>query len=119
MLLYYLSDEYVQYKNCDKFTNHGPNYCNGNNMKLKERYPTFEEMRAKLNLKAIDGENGKLEPIVFRNIGYVSQQETRQRKLDLMRGAKDLIKGIPPTSLTSNYQEIYKYFNILFCFIIL
>jgi len=88
-------------------------------MKLKERYPTFEEMRAKLNLKAIDGENGKLEPIVFRNIGYVSQQETRQRKLDLMRGAKDLIKGIPPTSLTSNYQEIYKYFNILFCFIIL
>lgn len=76
-------------------------------MKIKERYPTYEEMRAKLNLNP-NGEEGKKEPIVFKNIGYVSQEETRKRKLELMKGAKDLIKGIPPTSLTSNYQEIYK-----------
>lgn len=62
-------------------------------------------MRAKLNLK---GSDEKMEPIVFRNIGYVSQEETRKRKLELMKGAKDLIKGIPPTSLTSNYQETFK-----------
>ena len=74
----------------------------------KERYPTYEEMRAKLNLKPSDGEEGKRQPIVLKNIGYVSQQETRKRKLELMKGAKDLIKGIPPTSLTSNYQEVYK-----------
>lgn len=77
-------------------------------MKLKERYPTYEEMRAKLNLNVKDGVDGKREPIVFKNIGYVSQEETRKRKLELMKGAKDLIKGIPPSSLTSNYQEIYK-----------
>lgn len=77
-------------------------------MKLKERYPTFEEMRAKLNLNSKDGEDGKREPIVIKNIGYISQEETRKRKLELMKGAKDLIKGIPPTSLTSNYQDNYK-----------
>ena len=40
----------------------------------KERYPTYEEMRAKLNLKPSDGEEGKRQPIVLKNIGYVSQQ---------------------------------------------
>jgi hypothetical protein len=77
-------------------------------MKLKERYPTYEEMRAKLNLNSKDGEDGKREPIAFKNIGYISQEETRKRKLELMKGAKDLIKGIPPTSLTSNYQDTFK-----------
>ena len=98
----------MNYKSCDKFTNHAPNYQTNSNTKLKERYPTYEEMRAKLNLNSKDGADGKREPIVFRNIGYVSSDETRKRKLELMKGAKDLIKGIPPTSLTSNYQEIYK-----------
>jgi hypothetical protein len=64
-------------------------------------------MRAKLNLKPKE-EYEKNEPFVLKNIGYISQEETRKRKLELMKGAKDLIKGIPPTSLTSNYQEVYK-----------
>lgn len=77
-------------------------------MKLKERYPTYEEMRAKYNLESKENVNLKKEPIQMRNIGYTSQEETRQRKIELMRGAKDLLKGIPATSITSCYQEVYR-----------
>lgn len=77
-------------------------------MKLKERYPTYEEMRAKLNLNSKEKSDLKKEPIQMRNIGYTSQEETRQRKLELMRGARDLLKGIAPTSITSCYQDVYR-----------
>lgn len=77
-------------------------------MKPKERYPTYEEMRAKLNLDSKEKIDLRKEPILNKNIGYTSQEETRQRKLELMRGARDLLKGIAPTSITSCYQEVYR-----------
>ena len=65
-------------------------------------------MRAKYNLDSKDKVNVKLEPFQMRNIGYTSHEETKQRKLELMKGTKNLIKGIAPTSLTSCYQEVYR-----------
>lgn len=65
-------------------------------------------MRAKYNLSSKENFHVKKEPIQMRNIGYTSQEETRQRKLELMKGAKDLLKGIAPTSMTSCYQEVYR-----------
>ena len=65
-------------------------------------------MRAKYNLDSKDKVNMKLEPIMMRNIGYTSHEETKQRKLELMKGSKNLFKGIAPTSLTSCYQEVYR-----------
>lgn len=78
------------------------------NVKLKERYPTYEEMRAKYNLDSKDKLDLKKEPVHMRNIGYTSHEETRQRKLELMRGARDLLKGIAPNSITSCYQDVYR-----------
>lgn len=98
----------MNYKPYDKFTNHAPNYQTNLSVKLKERYPTYEEMRAKLNLDSIERVDLKKKPLNLRNIGYTSQEETRQRKLELMRGAKDLLKGIPATSITSCYQDVYR-----------
>jgi hypothetical protein len=67
-------------------------------------------MRAKYHLDSNEKTGNIKEPIKIRNIGYVSQEETRQRKLELMKGAKDLIKGIASTNMTSCYQEVYRYF---------
>lgn len=100
-------DDYVNYKKYDKFTNHSPNYQTNLTVKYKERYPTYEEMRAKL---FHDSKETDLldKPINAKNIGYTSHEETRKRKMELMNGAKDLLKGIPPASLTSCYQEVYR-----------
>jgi len=105
---FYQRDEYVNYKPYDKFTNHAPNYQTNLTIKLKERYPTYEEMRAKYHLDSKQNTGIIKEPIQIRNIGYVSQEETRKRKLELMKGAKDLIKGIATTNMTSCYQEVYR-----------
>ncbi len=82
-------------------------------MKLKERYPTYEEMRAKYNLDSIEKVDSKIEPVFMKNIGYTSQEETRRKKLELMKGAKDLLKGIAPTSITSCYQDVYRCNNFI------
>jgi len=103
-----LREEFVNYKPYDKYTNHAPNYQTNLTVKLKERFPTYEEMRAKYNLDSKENFDLKKEPIQIRNIGYTSQEETRQRKLELMRGAKDLLRGIAPTSITSCYQDVYR-----------
>jgi len=97
----------VNYKSYDKFTNHAPNYPNMG-VKFNEKYPTYEELRAKYNLDSNESINLKKEPIEIRNIGYVSQEETRQRKLELMKGASYLLKGISPTNMTSCYQDVYR-----------
>ncbi len=65
-------------------------------------------MRAKLNLDSKEKVHLQKDSIQMRNIGYTSQEETRQMKLRLMRGARDLLKGIAPTSITSCYQDVYR-----------
>lgn len=65
-------------------------------------------MRSKYNLDTKDFSSLKKDPVEIKNIGFTSHEETRQRKLELLKGARDLIKGIAPTSMTSCYQDVYK-----------
>jgi len=65
-------------------------------------------MRSKYNLDTKDYSSLKKDPIEIKNIGFTSHEETRQRKLELLKGARDLIKGIAPSSMTSCYQDVYK-----------
>lgn len=66
-------------------------------------------MRAKLNLDSTE-KIGLNKDVIYKNIGYTSHAETKQRKNELMRGAKDLIKGIPAANIFSSYQENYRFY---------
>ncbi len=69
------------------------------------RQPTVEEIRVRLNLDKY--KNVKLEePKLNDNIE--NQEEYRRRKEELVRGEKNLLKGIFPNVNTSYYQDSFK-----------
>lgn len=78
--------------------------------KLNERPPTLEEMRTRLNLDSyVPYEE---DPNAAYNDNIKNQEENKARKLELMNGHGNLLKGIYNNTSTSNYQETYKYIYI-------
>ena len=76
-----------------------------NTFRYEERYPTVEEMRARLNLDKY--KNKQLEqPKLNDNIE--NQEESKRRKEELIRGQKNLLKGIFPNVNTSYYHDSFK-----------
>jgi hypothetical protein len=76
-----------------------------NSFKYEERQPTVEEIRARLNLdkyKNVTLEQPKL------NDNIENMEENRRRKEELVRGQKNLLKGIFSNVNTSYYQDSFK-----------
>jgi hypothetical protein len=103
-------DTLKNFKQTDKFTSHAP-YVQNRSNKIVERIPTLEEMRARLNLDVNNynttKESGAEEGTVY-NDNIKNQEEIKKRKLELMNGNKNLIKGIYANTTTSCYQEVFK-----------
>ena len=74
--------------------------------KYKERIPTLEEMRARLNLNSYkfstqDETSGNSD-------NATKMEEIKQKKLELMAGNKNFLKGIYTGTNSSSYQEVYR-----------
>ena len=79
----------------------------------KERIPTYEEMRARLNFdKESNTAKNKLRPntsVTYRiNNDFDSNNETRKQIIEKMRGTKNILKGISGKMPVSDYYENYK-----------
>ena len=83
-------------------------------VRLKERIPTYEEMRARLNLdkESSNTAKNKSRPntsVTFRkNNDFDSKNEARNQIIEKMRGTKNILKGISGKMPVSNYYENYK-----------
>ena len=80
---------------------------------FKERIPTYEEMRARLNFdKESNTAKNKLRPntsVTYRiNNDFDSNNETRKQIIEKMRGTKNILKGISGKMPVSDYYENYK-----------
>ena len=80
---------------------------------FKERVPTYEEMRARLNLdKESSTAKSKSRPFTSvtqrNNDDFESKLETRNQIIEKMRGTKNLLKGIAGKMPVSDYYENYK-----------
>jgi hypothetical protein len=73
--------------------------------KYEERVPTIEELRARMNLDKF--KDSKADQPVY-NDQIQNNEETKKRKEELVRGQKNLLKGIYGNVNTSVYQDIYK-----------
>jgi len=100
------NEHYKNFKQTDKFTSHAPFVQARSTIKLSERVPTVEEMTARLNLAkaAFDANTGE----VVYNDNIQNQDEMKKRKIELISGTKNLLKGIYNNTTSSNYQETFK-----------
>ncbi len=97
-------DVYQDFKRNDKFTSHAPHFLN-KHQKYEERVPTYEEMRARLNLDA-----QKFAESQSKSFSTTEnhKEEIEKRKRELTLGTKNLLKGIFPNSTSTVYQEVFK-----------
>ena len=96
------SDQFHNFKRHDKFTTHAP-YLLNKTEKLVERVPTLEEMRARLNLDSC-----KLTENDGSKDNSNNYDEVRNRKQQLNKGGRSIIKGIFNASTNTTYQEMFK-----------
>lgn len=73
----------------------------------KNNIPTLEEMRNRMNLDEMKKALENRPPIVFNDIKQ-NNEETKHMKEALVRGKKNLLKGIYPNKNTTMYQEFFK-----------
>ena len=97
-------DVFHDFKQNDKFTSHAPHFLN-KNPKYEERIPTYEEMRARLNL-----DTQKFSESQSKSLSSTEnhKEEIEKRKRELTNGTKNLLKGIFPNTTSTVYQEVYK-----------
>jgi hypothetical protein len=103
---------YTDFNQHDKFTLHAPENQVNKVVVFKERVPTYEEMRARLNLDKDNSNLIKLRPntsvTVRKNLDYDLQEKTRKQIQEKMRGTKNLLKGVYAAMPVSNYYDNYK-----------
>jgi hypothetical protein len=75
-------------------------------VKVQERVPSIDEMRARLNLDSYIRSDYDANALYNDNIK--NQEEMKKRKAELINGQKNLIKGINNNTNTSCYQEVFK-----------
>ena len=100
------SEDYQNPRACDKFTTHATFI--ENKKVIPTHNPTIEEMQERLALeKQAIIEKEKASGIVY-NDQIQNQEEIKKRKMELMNGNKNMLKGIYGDSVNSCYQEDYK-----------
>lgn len=99
------ADTLTNYKTTDKFVSKAV-FSQRVDGKLKERYPTVEEMRDRLKINELKANLGQ--ETVLYNDNIKNKQENEERKRDLTKGNMHLLKGIYPNTINSVYQATYK-----------
>jgi hypothetical protein len=70
--------------------------------------PTIEEMKARIGLdKSSVNPDTNYDMSVY-NDNIKNQEEIKKRKMELINGTKNLLKGIYNNTTSSCYQEVYK-----------
>lgn len=83
----------------------------GKQVKLKERIPTYEEMRARLNMDKEISNKTKMRPntsLATRRNNFESNKNTMKEIQKSMRGTKNLLSGVCNYP-TTNYLDDFKY----------
>lgn len=107
--------DFISYNKNDLFTNLSF-FSNGSHQKDKLLNVSIDEMRKNLKIDELkekyDLKYGAKSPINVGAYNYESQELINQKKQELIRGNKNLIKGIcGGTTNTSTYLELYKGYN--------
>lgn len=100
-----LSNFYQPFKHSDMYTKHG-NFQPEIKPKMNN-VPTLESMRERLNLDELKKRLGDPTSISFNNIAQNSS-ESKLMKEALIKGSKNILKGIYPSTTNTIYQECFK-----------
>ena len=92
------SEEFKNFNRNDKFTIHAVFGQKSNEVRLEQKQPTLDDLRAKLEIL----NNNKIAEEKLNN------EEGFSRKHELIAGAKNILKGIYTNNFTSVYQDNYK-----------
>jgi hypothetical protein len=74
----------------------------------KESIPTIEELKARIGIDSSRVKTESNRDMNVYNNSIRNQEEIKQRKMELINGSKNLLKGIYNNTTSSCYQEVYK-----------
>lgn len=98
-------DSYNAYKRHENFTQ-DPFFSDGKNPQIIQ-YPTVDELRKILKIDELKEKIANIPPIVF-NDNLENMEFIEKKKQELVRGKKNLLKGIYGSTTTTVYQECFK-----------
>lgn len=101
------SEQLPNFKSTDKFTAHAP-YVNNTSIRLSERVPTVEELRARLKLDSY-----KVPSTTHKNDDNENKYENKKTHL---RSNGNFLKGIYNNTCSTAYQDSFKYCYSIFLF---
>lgn len=99
-------NDYNEYKKHELYSKE-PFFTEKQGEKKASQYPTTEELRKILKIDEMKEKLSKIPPITY-NDNLENQEFILKKKQELVRGKKNLLKGIYGDTTTSIYQESFK-----------